>query len=77
MKIWWMLQVASAAMAGQVIDLGKMEVRGKIRGPEVQVIDADTMKDKTAKRYAQSQLQSMEESLLRHTPPTASRKESR
>jgi len=75
MKWFVLLALSQPAWAGEVIDLGKMEVRGKVRGPEVQLIDPSEMKEKSAQRLTQMQLSQLEKDLLQHQPPTLISKE--
>ncbi len=70
MKYALFFLISSIAFGGQVIDLGRMEIRcGKVRGPEVQLIDPSELNDKSAQRIAQLQLSELEKQLLKHTPP--------
>lgn len=61
--------VGVAAEAGEVIDVGKYQVQGSMRGPEVQYIDSDRVDVNTASKIVQDQLKAMESELLTHQMP--------
>lgn len=57
------------AFGGEVIDVGKYQVQGTMRGPEVQYIDSDRVDSNTASKMVQDQLKAMESELLNHQMP--------
>lgn len=69
------LVVSSVSFGQEVIDLGKVLIQGKMRGPEVQVIESDRMGHEAAGQFMQFQLRNMEKELLRHEPPTTETKQ--
>ena len=58
-----------SAFSGEVIDVGKYQVQGNMRGPEVQYIDSDRVDNNTASKMVQDQLKAMESELLTHQLP--------
>lgn len=58
-----------SGFAGEVIDVGKYQVQGSMRGPEVQYIDSDRVDVNTASKIVQEQLKAMESELLTHQMP--------
>lgn len=69
MKALLLILWALPVQAGQVIDVGKFEIQGNMRGPEVQYIDPDRVDAVAAGRLFQQQLKEMETELLRHEAP--------
>ncbi len=61
--------VSLSVFAGEVIDVGKYQVQGSMRGPEVQYIDSDRVDVNTASKIVQDQLKAMESELLTHQMP--------
>lgn len=74
MKFFLMLLIVSAAsFAAPVIDLGKTQVQGKMRGPSLEVIESGRLDAGTTARAALLQLKSLEEVLTRPAPPPKKR----
>lgn len=70
MKIWLaILGFSSLVHAGEVIDLGTLEVRGKARGPEIQLIESNRVSQEAMNRFSRKQLSEMETALLEHEAP--------
>lgn len=53
----------------QIIDLGKLEIEGKIRGPEVHVIDSSRISSQSAGQLVRWQIETLERELLKPDPP--------
>ena len=69
-----LLLFAGAAIAAEVVDVGKYQTQGTMRGPEVQFIDSDRLGADAAGRLGQAQLKEMEAQLLEHEMPNGSSK---
>jgi hypothetical protein len=58
----------------QVIDLGTLEVQGKLRGPEIQLIESNQMGSEALLKLSRVELKKLETELLRVGPfPGAAR----
>lgn len=53
----------------KVIDLGKYQVQGTMRGPEVQFIDSDRLSDSATGNLFQNRVKSLEKEALQPEPP--------
>lgn len=70
-----LILMASLAVAKQeVIDVGKFEIQGSVRGPEIQLIDSDRLTDEAVANLAEAQLKRMEEELLTSELPPSQRR---
>lgn len=75
-----LLALGLPALAAEVIDLGKLNVEGAARGPEIQFIRPLRPDEEALGRLLLSQMKELEESLLKPAPPsekTETRGESR
>lgn len=67
--IWMLMSTPVAAESKkEVIDLGTLEVQGKARGPEVNLIDSNQMGDEALSKLSRMELKKMESQLLRSSP---------
>lgn len=55
---------SAVVYAGEVVDLGSLQIQGKMRGPEVQVIDSSRLHRLTAEVLIRWQLQQMEKKAI-------------
>ncbi len=62
--VFFILLISFSSQAGEVIDLGKFEVKGKVRGPEIQLIDPNQMSKDSAGSIVAWQLKKLEEKAL-------------
>ncbi len=62
----WTLAVlwAQSAFAAQVLDLGKLQVQAKQRGPDIQIVDPLKLSGQSAKNIADARLREIEKELL-------------
>lgn len=58
----------------QVIDLGTLEVQGKLRGPEIQLIESNQMGSEALLKLSRVELKKLETELLRVGPYPATSK---
>lgn len=66
-----LLLLSVSATAQEVLDLGKIHIHGKFRGPKIQVIESDRMSSETAQALGGFELKELEERLLQPTPAFA------
>jgi hypothetical protein len=59
----------AAEKGRQVIDLGVLEVQGKLRGPEIQLIESNQMGERALKSASRSELKRLEQKLLEPSQP--------
>lgn len=52
------------AMAGEVIDLGKLEVKGTDRGPDIHIVDSNRPHESLISKLLQWELEKLENELL-------------
>ncbi len=68
--LFFLLFFVLPSFAGEVVDVGKYQTQGTMRGPEVQFIDSDRLGADAAGRLGQAQLKAMEAELLQPEEPT-------
>lgn len=61
---------AQSAHAAQVLDLGKLQVQAKQRGPDIQIVDPLKLSGESAKNIADARLKEIEKELLLPAPRT-------
>ncbi len=69
--LFGLLLCVQISQAGEVVDVGKYQTQGTMRGPEVQFIDSDRIGSDAAGRLGQAQLKEMETELLQPEEPIA------
>ena len=63
----WLL-TSPSVYASQVLDLGKMQVQGKARSPELRLVDPDKLSSSAADKIIQLQIEKLEQDLLAPEP---------
>lgn len=75
MKWLTLFLLANTCLAAPVIDLGKSQVRAKMRGPSLEMIESGRLDAQTTSRAALSQLKGLEDWLTRPEPKPIEKKE--
>jgi hypothetical protein len=70
--LWFTIALLCLSTIGEshpVIDLGKVEIQGKLNGPEVELIDSNLLGAQAARRLLRWQLKAIEAELLKSEAP--------
>lgn len=65
LSLFWVPLAAESGKSKQVIDLGVLEVQGKLRGPEIQLIESNQMGGEALKKTSRTELKKLEQALLK------------
>lgn len=65
MRLLLLIFVGLGSHAGEVIDLGRLEVTGTARGPHIEIVDAGHLGETILARFSHWKLKQLEEMLLK------------
>ncbi len=68
MKLLLFLALSPSVFGGQVIDLGKIEISGAVRGPKIRVVESEKINVQTKSKFIGWYMKVIEKKLLTESP---------
>lgn len=65
MKLFGVSLILAISATGAVLDLGKLEVKGKVRGPDLSIVESETISERTISNVSINQLEELELKILK------------